>query len=104
MFDANQNAFAANGGKYKATPTFNIALDMVEYIPALWSLQQGIDNFFRPLGFSFRLVFGPVLGIQLPVEVKVESVEIDNAKYTVAYDNQSNSLQEPHRVSSCYSG
>lgn len=86
MFDANQNAFTANGGMYKATPTFNVAVDMVPFIAPLWYLQQDIDNILRPLGFPFRMTFGPVLGIQLPVEVKVESVEIDNAKYTVAYD------------------
>lgn len=82
MFDANQNAFGANQGKYKATPTFNIAVDLVNRIPALWTLQENIDNVLRPIGFQFRLTFGPVLGIQLPVTVTVDSVEIDGAKYS----------------------
>ncbi len=82
MFDANRDAFGANGGKYKATPTFNIIVDLVPCIAALSSLYKTIDNFLKPLGFPCRLILGPLVGIQMPVSVEVESVEIDGAKFS----------------------
>lgn len=75
MYDERKGNFASNGGKMIATPTLNLPVDFAPRIPPLAALNLALKVLFS------RLSFGPLVGIQVPVTVKMKSVTLDDTRY-----------------------
>jgi hypothetical protein len=76
MYDERKGNFVSNGGEMVATPTLNIPIDFAPMIAPL----AAFNKILKPL-FS-NLSFGPLIGIQIPVTVKMKSVTLDYTKYS----------------------
>jgi len=76
MYDERKGNFVSNGGEMVATPTLNIPIDITPMIEPLAAFNVTLKPLFS------RLSFGPLIGIQIPVTVKMKSVTLDYTKYS----------------------
>ncbi|MDD2273594.1 MAG: hypothetical protein PHP95_02640 [Desulfuromonadaceae bacterium] len=76
MYDERANNFASNGGEMVANPTLNLPIDIAPMIGPVAELNLALKALFS------RLSFGPLIGIQMPVTVKMKTVTLDSAKYS----------------------
>jgi hypothetical protein len=76
MYDERADNFASNGGEMVATPTLNLPIDIAPMLEPIIVLNTALKVLFS------RLSFGPLIGIQMPVTVKMKTVTIDNTKYS----------------------
>lgn len=76
MYDERKGNFASNGGELVVTPTLNIPIDIAPMIEPIAALNLALKALFS------RLTFGPLIGIQVPVTVKMKSVTLDDTKYS----------------------
>lgn len=76
MYDERSGSFASNGGEMVATPTLNLPIDITPMIEPVAELNLALKVLFS------RLSFGPLIGIQMPVTVKMKTVTLDSTKYS----------------------
>ncbi len=76
MYDERKGNFASNGGEMVATPTLNLPIDIAPMIEPVAELNLALKALFS------RLSFGPLIGIQMPVTVKMKTVTLDSTKYS----------------------
>ena len=67
-----------------ASPTLNIPINLVDYVPPLASFVKLLHT------IKGELAFGPTFGIAMPVTLSMDSLAVDGVKYgSLAYDAQS---------------
>ncbi|MBU0970855.1 MAG: hypothetical protein KKC20_09425 [Proteobacteria bacterium] len=76
MYDERKNNFVSNGGEMIVTPTLNIPIDIAPMLEPVIALNLALKAFLS------NLSFGPLIGIQMPVTVKMNSVTLDDTQYS----------------------
>ena len=76
LYDDQKGTFAANKGIMKVTPTFNLSIDISDFIEETQALNEALKCFLS----SFT--FGPQIGIAMPVTFQMKKVSLDATDYT----------------------
>jgi len=76
LYDDQKGTFAKNKGVMKVSPTFNLSIDISDFIEETQALNEALKCFLS------SLAFGPQIGIAMPVTVQMKKVSLDATDYT----------------------
>lgn len=85
ILDERSDTFAKIG-ELNAGPTLNLPVDITPLVPGMEVLNTALKVFWS------RLSFGPQIGFQMPVKVKMSTVTLDETAYPTTFDKNTGAL------------
>lgn len=93
LFGSAKGSFSTSG-QMAASPTFSLPIDLVTLYKPLEDLVEAFNSLTMRIGLKSRFTFGPVIGFQLPITLKVDNIWIDDAKFGgFTFDTESKFLK-----------
>ncbi len=79
--------FSRNRGTMKASPSFNVSVNILTLIPEVEDIVRGLKD----IGLS--IASGPQFGISVPVTLELESVNLDGVPFNISQWTDDNSFR-----------